>query len=96
MRPGRTLSVRGAIAVLALLSMYGSALAEPKCTSEPKDKWINETEMKFRIAGLGYQAKVFKVSKGNCYEIYGLDKTGKRIEVYFHPITGNIVEEHKG
>lgn len=88
--------MRGAMVVLALLSMCGSALAEPKCTSELKDKWINESEMKLKIAALGYQAKVFRVSKGNCYEIYGLDKTGRRIEVYFNPITGNIVEEHKG
>ena len=87
--------MRGVIAVLAFLSMCGSAMAEPKCTSESKDKWINESEMKLKIASLGYQAKIFKVTKGNCYEIYGLDRAGKRIEVYFHPITGNIVEEHK-
>ena len=60
-----------------------------------KDKWISESEMKLKIAGLGYQAKVFKVTRGSCYEIYGLDKAGKRVEIYFHPITGKIVEEHK-
>ena len=51
--------------------------------------------MKLKVAGLGYQAKVFKVTRGNCYEIYGLDKAGKRVEIYFHPVTGKIVEEHK-
>lgn len=83
------------IVVLALLSICGSAVAEPKCTSEPKDRWISESEMKSKIVNLGYQAKIFKVTKGNCYEIYGLDKAGKRIEIYFHPVTGKIVEEHK-
>ena len=83
------------ILVPALLSVCGPVNAEPKCTSEAEDKWISEGEMKSKIASLGYQAKIFKVTKGNCYEIYGLDKAGKRIEIYFHPVTGNIVEEHK-
>jgi len=80
----------------ALLATSGmAALAEPQCTSEPKQKWITEGDMKAKIAELGYKAKVFKVTKGNCYEIYGFDKAGKRIEVYFDPVTGNIVEQHK-
>ena len=87
--------MRFVIVALAFMTIGGSALADPKCTTEPKEKWISESEMKAKIAGLGYQAKVFKVTKGNCYEIYGLDKAGKRIEVYFHPVTGNIVAEHK-
>jgi hypothetical protein len=87
--------MRGVIVILALITTCGTAAAEPKCTSESKEKWIGENEMKSKIASLGYQAKVFKVTKGNCYEVYGLDKAGKRIEVYFHPITGNIVEQHK-
>lgn len=87
--------MRRVIVVLAFMTIGGSAFADPKCTTEPKEKWISESEMKAKIANLGYQAKVFKVTKGNCYEIYGTDKAGKRIEVYFHPITGNIVEEQK-
>lgn len=87
--------MRCVIVLFAFLTMSGSAFADPKCTTEPKEKWISESEMKAKIASLGYHAKVFKVTKGNCYEIYGTDKTGKRIEVYFHPITGTIVEEHK-
>jgi hypothetical protein len=79
----------------ALLVTSGAASAEPRCTSEPKDKWISESDMKAKIASLGYQAKVFKVTKGNCYEIYGFDKGGKRVEIYFNPVTGNIVEQHK-
>ena len=87
--------MRRTIFVLALMTVCGSAMAEPRCTTEPKDKWISESEMKSKIASLGYQAKVFKVTKGNCYEMYGFDKAGKRIEIYFDPITGKVVEEHK-
>jgi hypothetical protein len=82
-------------AVLVLSVVSGAALAGPNCTSEPKSKWMSEADMKAKIATLGYKYKVFKVTTGNCYEIYGHDKAGKRIEVYFHPITGKVIEEHK-
>ncbi len=79
----------------AFLSICGAAIAEPKCTTEPKDKWLSESVMKSKLAELGYTAKIFKTTKGNCYEVYGFDKSGKRIEIYFHPISGAVVEEHK-
>lgn len=87
--------MRGVLAILVFATLCGTALAEPQCTTDSKDKWISESDMKLKVAALGYQAKVFKVTKGNCYEIYGLDKAGKRVEIYFHPVTGKIVEQHK-
>jgi hypothetical protein len=79
---------------LALILFSGSALAGPTCTTEPKEKWLSESAMKAKIAALGYKYRVFKVTRGNCYEIYGQSDSGKRIEIYFHPITGNVVEVH--
>ena len=83
------------ILAAAFVTICSSANAEPKCTTEPKDKWISESDMKSKITSLGYQTRVFKVTKGNCYEIYGRDKAGKRVEIYFNPVTGQIVEEHR-
>ena len=81
--------------VLAFTTLSGAALAGPNCTTEPKEKWLSETAMKTKIAALGYKYKIFKVTTGNCYEIYGQDSAGKRVEVYFHPISGKVVEDHK-
>jgi hypothetical protein len=75
--------------------LAGPAFAGPTCTSEPKQKWMSESDMKAKLAAQGYKYKVFKVTTGNCYEIYGQDQKGKRVEIYFHPITGAVVEEHK-
>lgn len=86
---------RSVFAAVALIAFTGSAFAGPNCTSEPKAKWMSEADMKAKIAAAGYKYKVFKVTTGNCYEIYGHDSAGKRIEIYFHPVTGNVVEEHK-
>ena len=44
------------------------------------------------IEKLGHTVEVFKKTRGNCYEIYGRDRSGNRIEVCFHPITGKVVK----
>lgn len=80
---------------LAFSTLAGSAFAGPTCTNEPKDKWLSEGGMKAKIATLGFTYKAIKVTAGNCYEIYGRDNAGQRIEVYFHPVTGAIIERHK-
>jgi hypothetical protein len=80
---------------LAISLLAGSAIASPSCTHEPKAKWMSASDMKTKITALGFKFKTLKVTSGNCYEIYGRDKAGQRVEVYFHPITGAIVEQHK-
>ena len=73
-----------------------AAQAAPNCTTEAKDKWMSEDAMKAKVATLGYERiKTFKVS-GNCYEIYGYTKDGKKAEVYFNPVNGDIVKSEIG
>ena len=79
-------------AAVATVSL--SALAAPNCTAEPKSKWLPEAEMKAKIATMGYQVKEFEIS-GHCYEIYGHDKDGKRVEIYFNPVDASIVKLKK-
>ena len=86
-----------ALAVVAVAGTFASAaFAGPKCTDEPRDKWIKEEQMVKKLAELGFTDDVKKlhVSKGNCWEIYGHNKEGRKIEVYFHPITGAIAEQN--
>ncbi|PZQ17721.1 MAG: PepSY domain-containing protein [Ancylobacter novellus] len=79
-----------AAAILALAP--SAAFAGPQCTAEPKDKWMSEDAMKAKVAEMGYKdIKTFKVS-GPCYEIYGYTKDGKKAEVYFNPVTGEVVK----
>ena len=73
-----------------------AAQASPKCTTEAKEKWMSEDAMKAKVATLGYERiKTFKVS-GNCYEIYGYTKDGKKAEVYFNPVNGDVVKSEIG
>lgn len=77
---------------LAIVVMSTPAFAGPQCTTEPESSWLSKSEMMDRIAKTSYVVDVFKKTTGNCYEIYGKDDTGKRVEVYFHPITGEVVK----
>lgn len=79
-----------AVAIVALAPAL--ALASPSCTKEPQSKWMPEAAMKAKIDALGYKVKTFEIT-GNCYEIYGKDKDGKRAEVYFNPVSGDIVQK---
>jgi hypothetical protein len=75
-----------------LIAAAGTAMASPTCNA-PKESWKPEASFKKELEGQGYQIKTFKVTKGNCYEIYGTDKAGKKVEIYFDPVSGKPLEQ---
>lgn len=81
--------------LIAGLLVSSSAFAGPTCTTEAKDKWQDQAKFQENLKAQGYKIKVFKVTKGDCYEIYGWDKEGKKVEIYFNPISGAIVKEER-
>ena len=83
--------MRVVLAVLSLTLFSTGALAGPQCNPAPRDKWLTEAEMKAKAVAMGYSINVFKKTTGNCYEIYGKDAQGKRVEVYFNPVTGEPI-----
>ncbi|MBT2326214.1 PepSY domain-containing protein [Variovorax paradoxus] len=58
------------------------AFAKANCKAYPKAEWMKEAEAKAKIEAQGYTISKFKVD-GNCYEIYGRNKAGKKVEIYF-------------
>lgn len=76
----------------ALTSTYAAASAD--CPAYPKSEWMKEADAKAKLEQAGYKIKVFKVT-GNCYELYGHDKAGKKVEIYFDAKTMKPVKEEK-
>ncbi len=68
-----------------------AAHAKKSCTEEPKEKWMTEEAFRAKVEADGYKIKKFK-QPGTCYEIYGTDKDGKKVEIYFNPVDGSIVK----
>lgn len=83
-------------ATAAVAAFASAASASPKCTTEAKDKWMKEADMKAKIDGMGYTDYKKILVTGSCYEIYGKNKDGKKVEVYFNPVDGKVVEEEVG
>jgi len=84
-----------AFATLTLLTglTSGIAQASPQCTEAEQANWIPEAQAQQQIQAMGYQIKKFKVTGKNCYEIYGWDGQGKRVEIYFDPTDLSKVKE---
>jgi len=59
-----------------------AALAKADCPAYPKSEWMKPEDAKARIEAQGYTISKFKVD-GNCYEIYGKNKEGKKVEIYY-------------
>jgi len=78
---------------LLLVGFSGAAFADAQCTSHPKDEWIKKDDAKARLEAEGYKIKKFKVD-GQCYELYGYNKDGKKVEIYFDTKTFDIVKSH--
>jgi hypothetical protein len=77
--------------IISTLVFSSLAFAKKSCTDQPKDKWMTEEAFKKMATDQGYKISKFK-QPGSCYEIYGTDKDGKNIEIYFNPVDGSIVK----
>lgn len=86
---------KSALGTLALMAAFATsaapAFADADCKKHPKEEWMKEADLKKRLEGEGYKIKKFKIS-GNCYEIYGWDKAGKKVEIYFDTKDGSVVK----
>ena len=83
---------------IVLVALLGSAVAVPAvtfakadCKAYPKAEWMSEADAKAKIAAQGYTIDKFKVD-GNCYEIYGKNKDGKKVEIYYDTKTLAVVK----
>lgn len=79
---------------LAGLLFSATASAGADCKPAPRHEWLSEAAMKDQILKAGYKIDKFKIS-GDCYEIYGKDTDGRKVEIYFDPTDGHIVKERR-
>ena len=80
--------------LIAAVSLYSTvAMAGPECTTADKSQWLDQAKFQEDLKAKGYEIKVFKVTDGNCYEIYGWNKDKQKVEIYFDPVTGKAVKE---
>ncbi|RMO91788.1 hypothetical protein ALQ33_02957 [Pseudomonas syringae pv. philadelphi] len=80
------------ILLISLLLASPLALAGPQCTTAEKSQWQDQAKFQEQLKAQGYQISKFKVTDGNCYEIYGFDKDKRKVEIYHDPVSGKAVK----
>ncbi|APW44260.1 PepSY domain-containing protein [Rhodoferax saidenbachensis] len=80
-----------AVFVIGLVALSSVAATSPTC-SIPKDRWMDETSLKRELLRQGYLIKTIRV-RNECYEIYGLDPFGRRVQILIDPATSQPVED---
>jgi len=85
--------IRLAPLVFALAANAAWADGGGKCPVIPKEEWRPHTELVKKLEESGW--KVRRVEKTpTCYEVYGMDPQGKRVEAFFNPKTFERVEKY--
>ena len=76
------------ILAAAALGVASPALATGKmtCNAGPQSGWKSQATLQKTLAKQGWKVRKSKVD-GGCYEVYGTDPQGNRVEAYFHPVT---------
>ena len=77
--------------ILVVTLAAGSAFAAANCPKYEKSEWMSQTDARAKIEAMGYKIDEFKID-GNCYEIYGTNKDGKKAEVYFDAKNMHVVK----
>ncbi|MFO1293583.1 MAG: PepSY domain-containing protein [Rubrivivax sp.] len=73
-------------AALLLGSAAAGATGLATCDSGPKEGWQPPAKLEQMLKDKGWTVRRVK-EDGGCYEVYGLDDKGQRVEAYFHPVT---------
>jgi hypothetical protein len=68
-----------------------AAIASQDCPAVPRDQWMSDAAITEKAKEFGYEVRSIKADDG-CLEAYAVDKTGKRVEIYFHPDTGEVLK----
>jgi len=76
----------------ALLLSSPLAFAKTECTTAERSTWQDPEQFQAQLKSQGYQINKFKITDGNCYEIYGLDKDKRKVEIYHDPVSGMAVK----
>lgn len=75
--------------VLGFFAISSIAATPPICNT-PKEKWMKEPDLRRALRRQGYLVGTIRIDR-ECYELYGLDPRGRRIQILIDPETAKPV-----
>jgi hypothetical protein len=79
---------------LFLAAIGASAANAAELCSVPETEWQPKEALQQQLEAEGWKVKKIKTDEG-CYEVYGTDKAGNRMENYYDPKTFSLVKEQQ-
>ena len=76
------IAVAATVSIMALTA--SSAFASENQCAAPMSEWQPRENLQKKLEADGWAVKRIKTEDG-CYEVYAIDKDGKRVEAYFDP-----------
>ena len=84
----RSLTIAAALSI-ALGASPAAATGKMTCDA-PQASWKSMDRLQAQLVKQGWQVRKAKVD-GGCYEVYGTDPQGRRVEAYFHPVSFKLL-----
>lgn len=82
-------AIAAALVATTGLAAQAGSLGRP-CTSAPESQWLSMQALQAKVEALGYKVQKAKL-KAACGELYTIDKSGARVELFVDPTNGEIV-----
>lgn len=79
---------------LTLATAGAFAQHAERCDPIPKAEWKPQAELERKLRNEGWTISRVKIENG-CYEVYGKNATGRKMETFFHPKTFEVVTAPK-
>ena len=80
---------------LSILTISTTGLAfasgDTECVATPKSEWMSKEDLTTKVTEMGYDVRRVKTDD-NCYEVYAIDTDGKKVELYFDPVSAELVK----
>lgn len=74
------------ILTAAAVALAGPSFAAGMCSSAPASKYQSKAALESQLKAEGLKVRRIK-TEGGCYEVYALDKAGKKVNVAFNAET---------
>lgn len=81
-----------ALAMLGVAAIVTPALAaDEDCPDHPRSEWMGQNAITTKAKEQGYDVRGVKADDG-CWQVKGYDKDGKRVQLYYDPVSGEILK----
>ena len=75
------------VATILAIPISANATGRHECEATDRTTWLSQAQLAEKLEAQGWHVRRMK-EDGGCWEVYGTNPDGLRVEGYFHPVSG--------